>query len=81
MVRTEAGFRAGLRLLQTFFAAVLLAPGAAFAAKSAHIDNLDDAFADMPILLERKDKAGLETVMSNSFGFGGTNGALVMRRV
>jgi 3-oxoacyl-[acyl-carrier-protein] synthase-1 len=52
-----------------------------FAAKSAHIDNLDDAFADMPILLERKDNAKLETVMSNSFGFGGTNGALVMRRV
>jgi 3-oxoacyl-[acyl-carrier-protein] synthase-1 len=35
----------------------------------------------MPILLERKDNAKLETVMSNSFGFGGTNGALVMRRV
>ena len=52
-----------------------------FAAKSAHIDQLDQPFADMPILLERKDKAGLETVMSNSFGFGGTNGALVMRRV
>jgi 3-oxoacyl-[acyl-carrier-protein] synthase I len=52
-----------------------------FAAKSAHIDNLDEAFADLPILLERKDNAGLETVMSNSFGFGGTNGALVLRRV
>ena len=33
MVRTEAGFRAGLRLLQTVIATVLLAPGAAFAAK------------------------------------------------
>jgi 3-oxoacyl-[acyl-carrier-protein] synthase-1 len=52
-----------------------------FAAKSAHIDHLDEAFADLPILLERKDNAGLETVMSNSFGFGGTNGALVLRRV
>ncbi len=52
-----------------------------FAAKSAHIDTLDEAFADLPILLERKDGAGLETVMSNSFGFGGTNGALVLRRV
>jgi len=52
-----------------------------FAAKSAHIDHLDEAFADLPILLERKDRAGLETVMSNSFGFGGTNGALVLRRV
>jgi 3-oxoacyl-[acyl-carrier-protein] synthase I len=52
-----------------------------FAAKSAHIDHLDEAFADLPILLERKDHAGLETVMSNSFGFGGTNGALVLRRI
>jgi len=52
-----------------------------FAAQSAHIDHLDPAFADLPILMERKDRAGLETVMSNSFGFGGTNGALVLRRV
>jgi len=52
-----------------------------FAAKSAHIDHLDDAFTDLPILLERRDNAGLETVMSNSFGFGGTNGTLVLRRV
>jgi len=52
-----------------------------FAAKSAHIDHLDEAFADLPILLERRDHAGLETVMSNSFGFGGTNGSLVLRRV
>jgi 3-oxoacyl-[acyl-carrier-protein] synthase-1 len=52
-----------------------------FAAKSAHIDHLDEAFADLPILLERKDRAELETVMSNSFGFGGTNGSLVLRRV
>ena len=51
-----------------------------FAAKSAHIDTLDPAFADLPILLERSDKP-LETVMSNSFGFGGTNGCLVMARV
>jgi 3-oxoacyl-[acyl-carrier-protein] synthase I len=51
-----------------------------FAAKSANIDNLDPEFADLPILLERSDKP-LETVMSNSFGFGGTNGCLVMARV
>jgi 3-oxoacyl-[acyl-carrier-protein] synthase-1 len=51
-----------------------------FAAESANIDNLDPAFADMPILRERKDMA-LTTVMSNSFGFGGTNGSLVMSRV
>ena len=51
-----------------------------FAAKSAHIENLDPEFADLPILLERKD-VQLETVMSNSFGFGGTNACLVMARV
>ncbi|HEX4712436.1 beta-ketoacyl-ACP synthase I [Phenylobacterium sp.] len=51
-----------------------------FAAKSANIENLDPAFADLPILLERSDRP-LETVMSNSFGFGGTNGCLVMAKV
>nr|MEA2798580.1 3-oxoacyl-[acyl-carrier-protein] synthase [Phenylobacterium sp.] len=51
-----------------------------FATKSANIENLDPAFADLPILLERSDKP-LETVMSNSFGFGGTNGCLVMTKV
>jgi 3-oxoacyl-[acyl-carrier-protein] synthase-1 len=50
-----------------------------FAAKSAHIDTLDPEFADLPILLERADRP-LETVMSNGFGFGGTNGCLVMSR-
>ena len=51
-----------------------------FAAESAHIDELDPAFADLPILRARKDGVQLNTVMSNSFGFGGTNGCLVMAR-
>ncbi|RAK67294.1 beta-ketoacyl-ACP synthase I [Phenylobacterium kunshanense] len=51
-----------------------------FVAESAHIENLDPAFADMPIVRQRVDRQ-LETVMSNSFGFGGTNGTLVMARV
>jgi 3-oxoacyl-[acyl-carrier-protein] synthase-1 len=50
-----------------------------FAAESAHIDELDPEFADMPILRERKD-VQLEHVMSNSFGFGGTNGCLILSR-
>jgi 3-oxoacyl-[acyl-carrier-protein] synthase-1 len=51
-----------------------------FVAESANIDNLDPAFEGMPIVRERLDR-DLETVMSNSFGFGGTNGCLVMARV
>ena len=51
-----------------------------FVCESAHIDNLDPAFADLPILRSRHDGA-ITTAMSNSFGFGGTNGCLVMSKV
>jgi len=50
-----------------------------FMAESAHIEELDPAFEDMPILRERRDQS-FETVMSNSFGFGGTNGTLILTR-
>ncbi|HVY33354.1 MAG TPA: beta-ketoacyl-ACP synthase I [Caulobacteraceae bacterium] len=50
-----------------------------FVVESAHIDELDPAFEGMPIVRERIEKR-LDTVMSNSFGFGGTNGCLVMTR-
>jgi len=50
-----------------------------FAAESANIENLDPEFADLPILRERSDKP-LTTVMSNSFGFGGTNGTLIFSK-
>jgi 3-oxoacyl-[acyl-carrier-protein] synthase-1 len=52
---------------------------AGFACESANIEAIDPEFADLPILRERRDMT-LETVMSNSFGFGGTNGCLVMGR-
>ena len=51
-----------------------------FICESAHIDELDPAFADMPILRERRDGVSLGHVMSNSFGFGGTNACLVLQR-
>ena len=51
-----------------------------FACESAHIETLDPAFADLPIVREREDRS-LDTVMSNSFGFGGTNGCLVMTKL
>jgi 3-oxoacyl-[acyl-carrier-protein] synthase-1 len=50
-----------------------------FAAASAHIENLDPAAEGTPILRERLD-APLNTVMSNSFGFGGTNATLVFSK-
>jgi len=50
-----------------------------FAAQSANIETLDPEFADLPILLQRSDKP-LTTVMSNSFGFGGTNGTLIFSK-
>ena len=50
-----------------------------FAAASAHIENLDPAAEGLPILRQRLD-APLNTVMSNSFGFGGTNATLVFSR-
>jgi 3-oxoacyl-[acyl-carrier-protein] synthase-1 len=52
-----------------------------FIAASAHIDTLDPEFEDVPIIRERKDNADLTCAMSNSFGFGGTNGTLVMKKV
>ena len=51
-----------------------------FAAESAHIENLDPEFEGMPILRERHD-GELNHVMSNSFGFGGTNGTLILSKV
>jgi 3-oxoacyl-[acyl-carrier-protein] synthase I len=51
-----------------------------FLCESAHITELDPAFADMPILRKRVDNAKVDTVMSNSFGFGGTNASLVFQR-
>jgi 3-oxoacyl-[acyl-carrier-protein] synthase-1 len=51
-----------------------------FICESANIETLDPAFTDIPIVLSRVDNAELNCVMSNSFGFGGTNATLVFKR-
>lgn len=51
-----------------------------FIAASANVWNRDENIGDLPLVTERIDNANLTTVLSNSFGFGGTNGTLVFRR-
>jgi 3-oxoacyl-[acyl-carrier-protein] synthase-1 len=51
-----------------------------FIAASANIENLDPGAEGFPIVRERRDNVTLNRVMSNSFGFGGTNASLVFQR-
>jgi len=52
-----------------------------FMAGSANISELDEKAAGLPVLLKTQEGAGLNTVMSNNFGFGGTNASLVFERL
>ena len=52
-----------------------------FICESANIKTLDPAFADVPIVRERRDDVELGCVLSNSFGFGGTNASVVFKRL
>jgi 3-oxoacyl-[acyl-carrier-protein] synthase-1 len=52
-----------------------------FICESANIETMDPAFADMPIVRERRDNVALGCVLSNSFGFGGTNACVVFKRL
>jgi len=59
----------------------LLMMNSGFICESANIENIDPAVADMPIVRERRDNVALGCVLSNSFGFGGTNASLVFKRL
>jgi 3-oxoacyl-[acyl-carrier-protein] synthase I len=52
-----------------------------FICESAHIDEIDPEVADMNIVRKRIDNAKIDTVLSNSFGFGGTNASVIVQRV
>lgn len=52
-----------------------------FICESANIETMDPAFTDMPIVRERLDNVSLGCVLSNSFGFGGTNASIVFKHV
>ena len=51
-----------------------------FIAASANVDNLDDGADGMDVVRDARDDVHLNRVMSNSFGFGGTNATLVFQR-
>jgi 3-oxoacyl-[acyl-carrier-protein] synthase-1 len=51
-----------------------------FICESANIEELDPDFSDVPIVRQRMDDAKIDVVLSNSFGFGGTNASLVVQR-
>jgi 3-oxoacyl-[acyl-carrier-protein] synthase-1 len=63
---------------ESIFALLMMNNG--FICESANIDELDPDFRGAPIVLKRQDNVSLNCVMSNSFGFGGTNATLVFRR-
>ena len=63
---------------ETIYSLLMMEHG--FISASANVDNLDEAAQGMPIVTEREDVT-LNCVMSNSFGFGGTNAALLFRRL
>ena len=52
-----------------------------FITASANVENLDPAAEGIPIVQELEEEAGLNTVMSNSFGFGGTNASLIFSKI
>ena len=78
--KSLSGHSLGAAGVQEAIYSLLMQQGG-FIAASANIEALDSEAEGLPIARERIDDARLDTLMSNSFGFGGTNASLVFRRV
>jgi len=77
--KSLTGHSLGAAGVQESIYSILMMQGR-FIGESAHIDTLDPEFEGMPIVRKRIDDAKMDTVLSNSFGFGGTNATLVFQR-
>lgn len=77
--KSLTGHSLGAAGVQESIYSILMMQGG-FIGESAHIENLDPEFEGMPIVRKRIDNASIDTVLSNSFGFGGTNATLVFQR-
>ncbi|TIN06958.1 beta-ketoacyl-ACP synthase I [Mesorhizobium sp.] len=77
--KSLTGHSLGAAGVQESIYSILMMQGG-FIGESAHIEQLDPEFEGMPIVRERIDDARIDTVLSNSFGFGGTNATLIFQR-
>ena len=77
--KSLTGHSLGAAGVQESIYSILMMKGG-FIGESAHIENFDPEFEGMPVVRERIDNAKIDTVLSNSFGFGGTNATLVFQR-
>ena len=77
--KSLTGHSLGAAGVQESIYSILMMQGG-FIGESAHITELDPEFEGMPIVRKRIDDARIDTVLSNSFGFGGTNATLVFQR-
>jgi 3-oxoacyl-[acyl-carrier-protein] synthase I len=77
--KSLTGHSLGAAGVQESIYSILMMQGR-FIGESAHVENLDPEFEGMPIVRKRIENARIDTVLSNSFGFGGTNATLVFQR-
>ncbi|RUV72594.1 MAG: beta-ketoacyl-ACP synthase I [Mesorhizobium sp.] len=77
--KSLTGHSLGAAGVQESIYSILMMQGG-FIGESAHIEQLDPEFEGMPIVRDRIDDARIDTVLSNSFGFGGTNATLIFQR-